>query len=171
MSLQIFQYSFNVVSFVSLQQLDFFKEFSIFSAFTEFDDLQGVLSFKDLQSVQDSTGFKELKKFKSFEEFKEFLSHLHALSYYKDFKMLLCSSCNTAISPANFKGHLAKHFLDLKGKAKEDIILRALSVLQELEVSPLSSSLDLITSFSTIHTLTLVSPSWASNREFFVWEN
>jgi hypothetical protein len=153
MSLQIFEYNPSVVSFVSLQQLDFFKEFSIFRAFEEFDDLQGVLSFKDLQSVQDSKGFKELKKFKSFEEFKGFLSHLHVLSYYTDFKVLLCSSCNAAISPANFKGHLAKHFLDLKGKAKEDITLRAISILQELEVSPLSSSLDLITSFSTTHTL------------------
>ena len=67
--------------------------------------------------------------------------------------MLLCSSCNTTISLVNFKGHLAKHFLNLKGKVKEDIILRAISILQELEVSPLSSSLELITSFSTIHTL------------------
>jgi Orsellinic acid/F9775 biosynthesis cluster protein D len=67
--------------------------------------------------------------------------------------MLLCSSCNTALSSANFKGHLAKHFLDLKGKAKGDIILKAISILQELEVSPLSLSLKLITSFSTTYTL------------------
>ena len=153
MSLQIFKYNLSMVSFIPLQQLDFFKEFSIFKAFKEFNDLQGVLSFKDLQGVQESRGFKELREFKSFEEFKGFLSHLHVLSYYKDFKMLLCSSCNTAISPANFKGHLAKHFLDLKGKAKEDVMLRAISILQELEVSPLSLSLDLITSFSTTHTL------------------
>jgi hypothetical protein len=142
-----------MVSFVPLQQLDFFKEFSIFRAFEEFDDLQGVLSFKDLQSVQDSKGFKELKKFKSFEEFKGFLSHLHVLSYYKDFKVLLCSSYEIAISPANFKGHLAKHSLDLKGEVKGDTIRRAVSILQELKVSPLSLSLDLITSFSTTHTL------------------
>jgi hypothetical protein len=153
MSLQIFKYNPHIASFIPLQQLDFFKEFSIFSAFKEFGDLQDVLSFKDLQSVQGSKGFKELKKFKSFEEFKGFLSHLRVLSYYEDFKVLLCASCNTAISPVNLKGHLAKHFLDLKGKVKEDIILRAISILQELEVSPLSSSLDLITSFSTTHTL------------------
>ena len=115
--------------------------------------MQGVCSFKDLQSVRDSKGFKELKEFKLFEEFKGFLSHLHVLSYYKDFKVLLCSSCKIAISPANFKGHLAKHSLDLKGEAKGDTIRRAISILQELEVSPLSLSLDLITSFSTTHTL------------------
>src|SRR5277367_3304380 len=153
MSLQIFKYHPNVVSFVPLQQLDFFKEFSIFRAFTEFDDLQGVLSFKDLQSVQDSKGFKELKKFKFFEEFNRFLSDLHVLSYYKDFKLLLCSSCKIAVNPINFKGHFTKHFLDLRGKAKEEVVLRAISILQELEVSPLSLSLDLIHSFSTTHTL------------------
>jgi hypothetical protein len=65
-----------------------------------------MLSFKDLQSVQESKGFKG---------FKGFLSYLHVLSYYKDFRLLLCSSCNIAVSPVNFKGHLAKHFLDLKG--------------------------------------------------------
>ena len=156
MSLQISQYSYSVGAFVSLHQLDFFREFGIFRAFKEFDDLQGVRSFMDLQSVRDSRGFKELKKFTSFEEFKGFLSHLRVLSYYEDFKVLLCASCNTTISPVNLKGHLAKHFLDLKGKAKEDIILRAISILQELEVSPLSSSLDLITTFSTIHTLTII---------------
>jgi hypothetical protein len=140
-----------VASFVPLQQLDFFKEFSIFRAFKEFNDLQGVRSFKDLQSVRDSRGFKELKKFKLFKEFKGFLSHLHVLSYFKDFKVLLYSSCNIAVRPANFKGHLTKHFLDLKGKVKEDVVLRAISILQELEVSPLPLSPELITSFSTTH--------------------
>jgi Orsellinic acid/F9775 biosynthesis cluster protein D len=153
MSLHIFKYSFSVGSFVSLQQLDFFKEFGIFSTFKEFNDLQDVLSFKDLQSVQDSKGFKELKEFKSFKEFEGFLSYLHVLSYYKDFKLLLCSSCNIALSPANLKGHLAKHFLDLKGKVKEGVILKAISILQELEVSALSLSLDLINSFSIAYTL------------------
>jgi hypothetical protein len=112
-----------------------------------------MLSFKDLQSVRDFKGFKELKKFKSFKKFKGFLSYLYVLFYYKDFKVLLCSSCKIAVSPTNFKSHLAKHFLDLKGRAKEDIILRAISILQELEVFPLSLSLNLITSFSTTHTL------------------
>jgi hypothetical protein len=103
--------------------------------------------------VQDSRGFKGLKEFKLFEEFRGFLSHLHVLSYYKDFKLLLCSSCNIALSLANFKDHLAKHFLDLKGRVKEGVILKAISILQELEVSPLSLSLDLINSFSITCTL------------------
>jgi hypothetical protein len=153
MALQIFTYDLSTESFVPLRQLDFFKEFSIFKAFVQFDDLQSVRSFKDLQSVRESKGHQELSKFKSFEEFKGFLSHLRVLSYYKDFGLLLCSSCNIALNPAHFKGHFAKHFLDLKGKAKEDAISQAISILQELEVSSLSSSLDLINSFSTTRTL------------------
>jgi hypothetical protein len=97
--------------------------------------------------VQESKGFKGLKEFKSFKEFKGFLSCLRVLSYYKDFKLLLCSSCNLALNPANLKGHFAKHFLDCIGKAKEDVVLRATSILQELEVSSLSFSLDLINLF------------------------
>jgi hypothetical protein len=58
-----------------------------------------------------------------------FLCYLHALFYYKDFRLLLCSSCAIAVNPANFKGHFAKYFLNLKGKAKEDIVLKATSVL------------------------------------------
>jgi hypothetical protein len=64
----------------------------------------------------DSKGVKELGKFKLFKEFKGFLSHLHVLSYYKDFKVLLCSSCKITVSLVNFKGYLAKHFLNLKSK-------------------------------------------------------
>jgi hypothetical protein len=102
--------------------------------------------------VQGSKGYKVLKEFKSLEEFKVFLSHLQGLSYYNDFKLLLCSSCNIALNPTNLKGHFARYFLDLKGKAKAEAVLRAIGVLQELEVSPLSLSLNLITSFSTTHT-------------------
>ena len=141
------------MSFIPLQQLDFFKEFSIFIAFEAFEDLQSIGPFKDLLGVQESRGYKVLREFKSFEEFKVFLSHLPGISYYKDFKLLLCSSCNIALGLANFKGHFARHFLDLKGKAKAEVISRAISIIQELEVFPLSLSLDLITSFSTTHTL------------------
>jgi hypothetical protein len=123
MSLRIFKYNLGIESFVPLKQLDFFKEFSIFKAFKAFDDLQGVLSLTDLQIMWESKGFKELKEFKSFREFKGFLSYLHVLSYYKDFGLLLCSSCNIALNPANCTGHFAKHFLYLKGKAKEEVVL------------------------------------------------
>jgi hypothetical protein len=153
MFLQIFKYNSSIVSFVPLKQLDFFKEFSIFKAFKEFNDLQSMRFFKDVQGVQESKGFKELREFKLFKEFKEFLSRLHILSYYKDFKLLLCSSCKIAVNPANLKGHFTKHFLDLKGKVKEEVVLRIISVLQELEVSSLSSSLDLIYLFSITNTL------------------
>jgi hypothetical protein len=45
------------------------------------------------------------------------------------------------------------HFLDLKGRAMEQAVLRAISILQEVEVSSLSSSLDLLNSFSIAYTL------------------
>jgi hypothetical protein len=115
--------------------------------------LQSVGLFRDLLGVQESKGCKVLKEFKLFEEFKAFLSHLQDLSYYKDFKLLLCSSYEITLNPTNFKGHFARHFQGLKSKARAKVVSRAISVLQELEVSPLSSSLELITSFSTAHTL------------------
>jgi hypothetical protein len=55
MPLQIFEYNPSVVSFIPLQQLDFFQEFSIFQAFEEFNDLQGVLSFRDLPRIRGIT--------------------------------------------------------------------------------------------------------------------
>jgi hypothetical protein len=61
MSLQILKYNPSTVSFVPLQQLDFFKEFSIFTAFEAFEDLQGVGPFRDLLSVQESKGCKALR--------------------------------------------------------------------------------------------------------------
>jgi hypothetical protein len=81
------------------------------------------------------------------------LSCLDFISYYKDFKLLLCSSCNIALNLAQFKGHFTKHFLGTKGKAKDKLVLKAISILQELEVSSLSLSLDLINAFSITNTL------------------
>jgi hypothetical protein len=66
---------------------------------------------------------------------------------------LLYSSCNIALSPVNFKSYLAKYFLDLKGKVKEAAILKAISILQELEISSLFLSLDTINSFFLIYSL------------------
>jgi hypothetical protein len=94
-----------------------------------------------------------LREFKSFKEFKGFLSCLHVLSYYKDFQLLLCSACGVAVNPTNFRGYFARHFLDLKGKAKEEVALGAISILQELEVASLALSLALISSFCSVHTL------------------
>jgi hypothetical protein len=51
MSLPIFKYNPSIVSFISLQHLDCFKEFSMFKAFKALEDLQGVCSCKDIQGV------------------------------------------------------------------------------------------------------------------------
>ena len=132
MSLQILKYNPIASSFIPLQDLKFFQEFSIFKEFKELNSLQGVKEFSNIQSVQFSKGYKELKEFKSFQEFQEFLKHLSFITYYKDFQLLLCSSCSTSINPTFYKGHFAKHFIGFKGKEKDKVILRAISILNEL---------------------------------------
>jgi hypothetical protein len=42
------------------------------------------------------------------EAFKE-IKELGFLSYYTDFKLILCSICNSAIVSSSFKDHLNKH--------------------------------------------------------------
>jgi hypothetical protein len=88
-----------------------------------------------------------------FKEFKVFLSYLQDLSYYKDFKLLLYSSYKITLNSVNLKGYFTRHFQGLKSKARAKVVFRAISVLQELEVSLLSLSLKLITSFSIVYTL------------------
>ncbi|OBT81434.1 hypothetical protein VE02_09952, partial [Pseudogymnoascus sp. 03VT05] len=48
-------------------------------------------------------------------EFRE----LGCLSYIRDFKLLLCSSCSLAVNPLNIRGHVLKHCPPfIKGKEK-----------------------------------------------------
>ena len=93
---------------------------------------------------------KEFKEVSAFNGIKE----LSFLSYYKDFKLLLCSSYNLTIHPINIKGHLLKHYLLLKRKdEKEAFITRALKVIEGLEVSSLKESHFLILLFSSFFPL------------------
>ena len=66
---------------------------------------------------------------------------------------MLCSSCSTSINPTFYKGHFVKHFIGFKGKEKDKVILRAISILNELQVNSLPLSLDLILSFSNSNSL------------------
>jgi hypothetical protein len=65
----------------------------------------------------------------------------------------LCSSCCTFINPSYYKGHLTKHFVAFKGKKKEEAITKAISILNELQVSSLPQSLNLINAFVSTNVL------------------
>ena len=82
------------------------------------------------------------KEFPQLKEFSDFLPNLSFLSYYIDFKLLLCATCSSAINPSNYKGHLEKHLKNIK--EKKQFLSKGLAVLQSLEVSSPSSSLELI---------------------------
>jgi hypothetical protein len=154
MSLQILKYSKDSLAFALLKDLVFYREFALFQAFKEFETLKSLKNLEHLHSVKESKHHKELGGFKAFKEFEEFLSNLSFLSYYKDFNLLLCSTCSLSINPLSYRKHLANyHFIGIKGEEKETLIARALGVLNKLKVSPFSLSLELIHSFSTINTL------------------
>jgi hypothetical protein len=69
---------------------------------------------------------------------------LSFISYYRNFKLLLCFSCSSSINLTNFKGYLGKHFQDLKSKTRNIVISKVISILQDLEVSSLFLSLELL---------------------------
>jgi hypothetical protein len=70
------------------------KEFAPSKDFTTLEQLQGAIAFKKV---------------------KKLLCKLPYLSYYKDFELLLCSSCGTAVNLSYYKGHLAKHLVRIRG--------------------------------------------------------
>jgi hypothetical protein len=94
MSLQVPVHSKSLLAFVPLSGLFLYKEFPTFKDFTTLEQLQGAVAF---------------------EEVKELLCELPYLGYYKDFELLLCSSCGTAVNPSYYKGHLAKHLVGIRG--------------------------------------------------------
>src|SRR5450432_258452 len=132
MSLQILKYNATTSSLISLEGLSFYNVFSTFKEFKEFITLSNSEEFKECQDV---------------------LPILSFITYYKDFKLLLCSTCSTSINPAFYKGHFAKHSLGLKGKEKDKLILKVISILEALDITSLSISQELILSFSSRHTL------------------
>jgi superfamily II DNA helicase RecQ len=87
-----------------------------------------------------TSSFKEKYAFKNIKE-------LDFLSYYKDFKLILCSKCFIAIN-LNFISHLIKHLKDYSNKEKASLKSKAILVYNSLEVSSLKTSLDLIVLFS-----------------------
>lgn len=89
------------------------------------------------------TSFKEKEAFKSIKE-------LAFLSYYKEFKLLLCSSCFSAIIPSisGFKSHLLGDLKLVPLELRNSIISQALEIFKKLEVASFKESLEFIKVFS-----------------------
>ncbi len=151
MSLQIWKFNLETAEFVSIQNLDYFKEFSIFQSFKTLDELENIKAFKELKALKQTKAFKELQEFKEFKEFKEFLNCLSFLSYYTNFRALFCADCAIGINPSYIKGHFAKHFIGISNR--NQVISKAISIIQLLEVSSLSLSLGTINNFAITYTL------------------
>jgi hypothetical protein len=106
-------------------------------------------SISDLSVVSSSSPssyfFKEREAFKDIEE-------LAFLSYYKEFKLLLCSLCFSAIFPSilTFKSHLLRDLKLVPLELRTSIISRALEIFKELEVTSFKESLELIKAFSNL---------------------
>jgi Orsellinic acid/F9775 biosynthesis cluster protein D len=80
----------------------------------------------------------------AFEKIKE----LGFLSYYSDFKLVLCSICRLGLISSAFKGHIQKHIKLYKKEEKFFILSQALEIFNKLEVISLKDSLKLIISYS-----------------------
>ena len=139
-----------------------FNEFKQLSLYRELKELSNSMSLEDLSSTSffstyyKSSKLQEYKELNAFhllqeeevEGLKEF-KELKCISYYKEFKLLLCSSCSLAINPLNLRGHLLKHCPLLKGKEKISFVNKALAFIKKLEVSTLKESFFLILLFSS----------------------
>ena len=106
-------------------------------------------SISDLSIASSSSPssyfFKEKEAFKNIEE-------LAFLSYYKEFKLLLCSLYSSAIFPSisTFKSHLLRDLKLVPLELRTSIISRALEIFKELEVTSSKESLELIKAFSNL---------------------
>jgi len=131
---------------------------SIFKEFKEFQELSFYPILKDLTNLASLPLFKSYREgggFKEKEPFKESAKLSSFLSYYKEFQLILCLECSLAIKPANYKGHLEKHFRGIGSKEKKGLIEKSLSILKGLEVSSLKGSYFLILLFSKLFPFSL----------------
>jgi superfamily II DNA helicase RecQ/predicted RNA binding protein with dsRBD fold (UPF0201 family) len=91
--------------------------------------------------------FKEASSFKEKEAFQE-IKELVFLSYYKDFKLVLCAKCLVGLNSSTFRSHIHKHLKLYSKIDKEALLSQALAIFSTLEVSSLKDSLGLIVLFS-----------------------
>ena len=97
-----------------------------------------------------SNNFSTYKEASSFLEKEAFIEikELGFLSYYRDFKLLLCSKCFLGLNSTAFKSHIIKHIKLYTKEEINSIVSRALLVYSSLEVSSLKESLELINLFT-----------------------
>ena len=102
--------------------------------------------------MSDLINFQIFKNTNTFQEKHAFIKtkELDFLSYYKDFKLLLCSTCQIAfgITCRSFKAHLLKHLNIYSKEQKTLLISQAVIIFNSLEILSLKESLDLILLFS-----------------------
>ena len=102
--------------------------------------------------MSDLINFQIFKNTNTFQEKHAFIKtkELDFLSYYKDFKLLLCSTCQIAfgITSRSFKAHLLKHINIYSKEQKDLLISQAIIIFNSLEILSLKESLDLILLFS-----------------------
>ena len=103
--------------------------------------------FSSVDFFNNFSVFKEASSFKEKEAFNK-IRELGFLSYYKDFKLVLCSKCFLGLNSTAFKSHIIKHLLLLLKKEKDSLIAQALLVYKDLEVFSLKESLRLINLFT-----------------------
>ena len=106
------------------------------------DFIHCFLTFKETSSFQEKKAFNTIKE-------------LGFLSYYKDFKLLLCNRCFCPIFPLikAFKSHLNKDLSLIPLKEKKSLISQALLIFNTLEVSSYKENIELISLFQVHFTL------------------
>jgi len=101
------------------------------------------------------SSFAFFSTFKSFQEKEVFqnIKELNFLSYYQDFKLIICSKCSQALISSGIQNHLEKDLKNIKIQERRLIISKAMNILNSLEILEIKDSLDLIKLFSTLKEL------------------
>ena len=95
--------------------------------------------------------FEIYKNTNTFQEKDAFhtIKELDFLSYYKDFKLLICSNCHIAfgITLRSFKAHLIKHINLYSKDLKTSLLSQATIIFNSIEILSIKESLNLILLF------------------------
>ena len=94
----------------------------------------------------------ELEEFITYNNFEHYSilvkeSNLSCFIYYLDFKLLLCSHCNSAINKENLKEYISKHLNNYKDQIKANKAISLSALISSLDIESLFNSLNLILNF------------------------
>jgi len=81
------------------------------------------------------------------------LKTINFFNYYTNFRALFCANYAIRVNISYLRGHLAKHFTRILNKERNQVICKAISIIQLLEVSSLPLSLSAINTFATTYAL------------------